>query len=355
MRPRLSILLAALILAGCARGSRAPAEDASAASAGREGAKKVAVVVVRPGLEAEETGHTVLEPWVDAPVVARHRGVIRSVLAEEGKRVGRGAVLARLDDEEYGLDWERAAAMAAQATAEAERARKAIAGNLISQRELEVAQARERAARADEKLARLERDRCILVAPVAGVVRLSRAEPNAVVEEGEVLFHVSEIGRLKASVYLTRPDFARWKQGTTARVTSLTDPSAPSGIGRVRLANSIADPVTGLHHVEIEVTPGPGLAAGTEVQVDPALDAKSERDAGLVLPRGAYFERAGGHLSVYRISAGRAEKVAVRLGDGRADGFPVLSGLAAGDLVLAAGELPPPAGSPVQPRLVGSR
>jgi RND family efflux transporter MFP subunit len=293
---------------------------------------------------------------VDAPVVARHRGIIRSVHAEEGKRVARGAVLARLDDEEYRLDWERASAMAAQATAEAERARKAITGNLISQRELEVAQARERAARAEEKLARLERDRCLLVAPVSGVVRMSRAEPNAVVEEGEVLFHVSEIGRLKASVYLTRPDFARWKQGTTARVTSLSDPSAPAGTGRVRLANAIADPVTGLHHVEIEVVPGPGLAAGSEVQVDPALDATPQgRSGGLVLPRGAYFERSAGSLSVYRISAGRAQKVAVRLGDGRADGFPVLSGLAAGDLVLAAGELPPAAGSPVQPRLVGSR
>src|SRR5262245_54734231 len=109
LRSPLALVLA-LILGGCSKGGDATRAsiDADAASAGREGSTTVAVVVVRPGLESGDARHTILEPWVDAPVVARHRGIVRSVNVAEGRRVAKGAVLAHLDDDEYRLDFDRA-------------------------------------------------------------------------------------------------------------------------------------------------------------------------------------------------------------------------------------------------------
>ena len=344
--------LAALFIAGCGHGddaSRAAENDASATAP--PGTHAVNVVVVRPGMDAGDSRRTVLEPWIDAPVVSRHKGIVRQVMVEEGRRVPRGAALARLEDDEYRLDFERAAALSSQAAAELARAQKSAQDNLISQHELEVAQAHARAAKADQDLAQLEFDRCTLRAPVAGVVRLSRAEPSAVVDENEVLFHVSETSRLKASVYLSASDFAPWASTKIASVTPVSMPGAPAQPGKVLIANPIADPVTGLHHVEIEVAPGPGLAPGAEVRIDVAASKRGEAASQAVLPRGAYLERQGNALAVYRVAQGKAERVVVQLGDARADGFPVVSGLAAGDLVLAAGELPPPAGTPVQAKL----
>jgi len=331
----------------------AAANDASATAP--EGVHAVSVVVVRPGVDASDSRRTVLEPWIDAPVTARHKGIVRQVFVQEGRRVAKGTALARLEDDEYRLDLERASALSSQAAAEAARARKSAADNLISQHELEVAEAHARAAKADQDLAQLEFDRCTLRAPVAGVVRLSRAEPDAVVDEGEVLFHVSEIARLKASVYLSSAEFAPWAASKIASVTPVSMAGAAARAGRVLIANPIADPVTGLHHLEIEVAPGPGLAPGAEVRVDLATSTKGDATAQAVLPRGAYLERQGDALAVYRVAQGKAERVVVQLGDARADGFPVVSGLAAGDLVLASGELPPPAGAPVQAKLSSVR
>jgi len=358
---RYLISLFLIALAGCGRAddaSRAQASDNSSLTA-QEGAHTVAVVVVRPGMDAGDSRRTVLEPWVDAPVVSRHKGILREVLVQEGRRVAKGTALARLEDDEYRLDLQRATALSNQATAEAARARKSAADNLISQHELEVAEAHAQATKADEDLAHLELDRCTLRAPVGGVVRLSRAEPNAVVDEGEVLFHVSETTRLKASVYLGAAEFAPWSAGAgkIARVTPVSMPAAQAQVGRVLVANPIADPVTGLHHLEIEVAPGPGLAPGAEVRVDLAAARAKGADSGnqAVLPRGAYLERQGNALAVYRVAQGKAERVVVQLGDARADGFPVLAGLVAGDLVLASGELPPAAGTPVQAKLSSVR
>jgi membrane fusion protein (multidrug efflux system) len=357
LRNTLVISFFALAVAGCGHDeetSRAAVNDASATAP--EGAHAVSVVVVRPGMDAGDSRRTILEPWIDAPVVARHKGIVRQVLVEEGRRVAKGTALARLEDDEYRLDLDRAIALSSQADAEAARARKSAADNLISQHELEVAEAHARANKADEDLAQLEYDRCTLRAPVAGVVRLSRAEPDAVVDEGEVLFHVSETSRLKASVYLGAADFVPWSGSKIASVTPVSTPGASAQAGQVLIANPIADPVTGLHHIEIEVAPGPGLAPGAEVRVDVAGGKRGESAiAQAVLPRGAYLERQGNALAVYRVAQGKAERVVVQLGEARADGFPVVSGLAAGDLVLASGELPPPAGAPVQARLSSVR
>lgn len=357
-RFRYTLVIAFFVFAGGCGGkddaSRAAANDASATAP--ENAHAVSVVVVRPGMDASDSRRTILEPWIDAPVVSRHKGIVRQVLVQEGRRVAKGTALARLEDDEYRLDFERASALSSQAAAEAARARKSAADNLISQHELEVAESHARAAKADQDLAQLEFDRCTLRAPVAGVVRLSRAEPDAVVDEGEVLFHVSETARLKASVYLSAAEFVPWAASKSARVTPVSTPGAAAQTGRVLIANPIADPVTGLHHLEIEVAPGPGLAPGAEVRIDLASSSKgTDATSQAVLPRGAYLERQGNGLAVYRVAQGKAERVMVQLGDARADGFPIVSGLQAGDLVLASGELPPPAGTPVQAKLSSVR
>jgi multidrug efflux pump subunit AcrA (membrane-fusion protein) len=131
---------AALLISGCGHGddaSRAAENDASATAP--EHTRAVSVVVVRPGIDAGDSRRTVLEPSVDAPVVSRHKGIVRQVLVQEGRRVAKGAALARLEDDEYRLDVERAAALSSQAAAEAARAHKSADDNLISQHELEVA------------------------------------------------------------------------------------------------------------------------------------------------------------------------------------------------------------------------
>jgi membrane fusion protein (multidrug efflux system) len=359
------MLLCALAVTGCSRGSRESspsnsdvANAASRRANGSDSVASLAVVVVRPGLDAAESFTTFLEPLVDAPVVARHGGIVRSVAVREGQRVGRGAVLARLDDEDQRLELERAEAMAAQARAEHERASKAITNNLISQHDLEVAVARDRAAQAVAAQARLDCERCTIRAPIAGVVRLIRTQPNEMVQENQELFRVTETNHLKASLYLPPSLSRRLSVGDRVSAYAASDP-AVGAPGRVRLVNPVADPVTGLFHVEIDFSGISGIAPGTEVRIGFAPEiagaAASHPLGGAVLPRGAYLERVGNSLWVYRLEGGHVHRTSVELGQSGSDGFTVMTGLRPGDLVMAAGQLPPQDGAPATERAADVR
>jgi multidrug efflux pump subunit AcrA (membrane-fusion protein) len=134
---------------------------------------------------------------------------------------------------------------------------------------------------------------------------------------------------------------------------------------RVRAVSPLVDPATGRVRVEVEASGagiglsgatvrarldggagGAGAAAGTPT-------AAAGAGAGAILPRDAALERVGEDFFVFRVAGGRVAKTRVELGASRSDGYEVVSGLAAGDLVCAAGEAALPAdGARVRPRLV---
>jgi RND family efflux transporter MFP subunit len=305
--------------------------------------------VVQPGLDTGGLLVTFLEPVVDAPVVARHDGIVRSVEVTEGQRVSVGAVLARMENDEQRLEWERADALADQAVAAFERAKKLRGRDVISQHDLELAEAGSRVARAEAGSAELSYERCTLRSPISGVVRLVRAEPYEIVDEGEILFRVVDPSAYRASLYLPGTMRHQLAKGDIVGVTPVARPLEAAASGRVRMVNPVSDPITGLFRVEIEVPGASGLEAGCEVVIalgdeqaisDPV--AASEL-GGAILPLDAYVERDGNQMFVYLLGSGAAERVAIDLGELGPDGFAVFSGIRAGDLVLARGELPPPA------------
>ncbi len=348
---------------GCARGgpedsgspATPPQANATPLSAEPSAPLSVDVVSVQIGMDARSLLTSFLEPLLDAPVVARHSGIVRTVAALEGQMVAEGAVLATLEDDEQRLAWRRAEALATQAAAEAERARQLRERAVLSQQDVELAVSKSEVARAEADLAKLEFDRCTLRAPVAGVVRFVRAEPHRVVEEGEELFRVADVSRLRASFYLPPVLCAQLGSGQRVRVKAGAEGEAGSSEARVRTVNPVADPVTGLHHVEVLVSRGGGLSAGQDVRLLLPAEAGAEPTglSGAMLPRGAYLERQGDRLFVHRTEGNRLRRVEVVLGPLGPDGFPILSGLAAGDLVLASGQSPPPEGTAVTARVLG--
>src|SRR5262249_30329304 len=172
------------------------------------------------------------------------------------------------------------------------------------------------------------------------------------------LFRISENDRLRASLYLPESQVRRFLPGQKVNVVSLSDPSASAAPGTVRLVNPVADPVTNLRHVTIEVPGSAGMVAGGSIRVEPggaALAkgaARGNASGSAILPLGAYVERRGDSFLVVRVEDGRARWASVELGDVGPDGFDVVSGLAPGNLVVARGQLPPREGAAVLAKVV---
>jgi membrane fusion protein (multidrug efflux system) len=316
-------------------------------------ANVVDVVLVRPALDPHDVFLTFLEPAVDAPVIARSDGIVQDVLVREGQRVGRGQALARLDSEEQRLEIDYVGALAAQAKAELERAEKGASSQVVSRQSLDAARAKAAATKADLELAKLALERRTLRAPVAGIVWQVRAEPHRPVKTSDVLFRVTEPGRLKADLYLPATLKNRVHAGDRVTLIASSDAGAPPVTGRITLVSPIVDPATARFRTQIETVGASEALAGSNVRVRLASGDSSTVDGGegALLSRGALLEREGDGLYVWRIAGGKAERVRIELGASRPDGYEVLAGLAPGDLVRAQGTPAPSQATALVPRL----
>jgi RND family efflux transporter MFP subunit len=336
-------------LAGLSCGS--PGARGDTARPAAAGTTAIDVVLVRPALDPQDVFLTFLEPAVDAPVIARSDGIVRDVLVREGQRVGRGQALARLDSEEQRLEVDYVGALAAQAKAELDRAEKGAEGQWVSRQTLDAARAKAAATRADLELAKLALERRTLRAPVAGIVWQVRAEAHRPVKTADVLFRVTEPGRLKAELFLPASLRARVHAGDAVTLAPVSDASAAPAKGRITMVSPIVDPQTARFRAEIETQGASEALAGANVRVQLAGTASAPAAEGALLPRGALLEREGDGLFVWRVAGGKAQRVAVELGASKPDGYEVLAGLAPGDLVRAQGTAAPAATAALVPRL----
>jgi len=341
----LAAILLLFLLSGCgspgARGATAKPPAPAAV---------VDVVLVRPALDPHDVFLTFLEPAVDAPVIARSDGIVQNVLVHEGQRVARGQALARLDSEEQRLEIDYVGALAAQARAELERAEKGAAGQFVSRQTLDAARAKAAATRADLELAKLAYERRTLRAPVPGIVWQVRAEAHRPVKTSDILFRVTEPGRLRADLYLPSTLRGRVHAGDAVSLIAVSDAGAPPAKGRITLVSPIVDPATGRFRAELETVGASEQLAGANVRVRLG-DAPDVEGEGALLPHGALLERESQGLYVWKVAQGKVSRVAVELGASRPDGYEVLAGLAPGDLVRAQGTPVPPANVALTPRI----
>jgi RND family efflux transporter MFP subunit len=297
--------LGVLLLVPRCAASRAATPARAARRQARGAGTVVDVVLVKPALDPHDVFLTFLEPAVDAPVIARSDGIVQQVLVHEGQRVGQGQALATLDSEEQRLEVAYVGALAKQAKAELERSEKGAEGQWISRQTLDAARAKAAHA-ADLDLAKLALERRTLRAPVAGIVWQVRAEAHRPVKTSDVLFRVTEPGRLRADLYLPAPLKHRVHAGDRVTLLSTSDAGAPPQPGRITLVSPIVDPATGRFRTEIETVGASETLAGANVRVRLA-SADSVDGEGAMLPRGALLEREGDGLFVWRV-AGKAQR-----------------------------------------------
>lgn len=262
-------LLTALALAACGKAPppvESPAEQARAV--------RVAEVAVRP-LASGLTASGVIRPREEAAVGSELAGYrVLSVQAEEGDRVGRGDLLARLDPGLIEADIARARATVAQNEATAARARAeaarvsgldgtgVLAQEAIDQRRFEARshEAALAAARAQLKDLTTRRARLALTAPVDGTVITRNLAPGAIAAAGgEPLFTIARESLFELAAEVPEAELDRMKPGTPA------DVSLPGGTtlsGKVRTVLPRVGDRNRLGTVLVALPVDPALRAG---------------------------------------------------------------------------------------------
>ncbi|PKO87535.1 MAG: efflux transporter periplasmic adaptor subunit [Betaproteobacteria bacterium HGW-Betaproteobacteria-12] len=261
-------------------------------------------------------------------------GRIASINFRDGAVVAKGTVLVSLDGAIQEAELQQAKANLALAESTHRRNLELLEKKFLSQQALESSAATLKIQEAAVSLAAAKLAQTRIKAPFAGVVGLRNVSIGDYIKEGEDLINIEDIATLRADFKLPESYIGRLNKGLTLEVTSdalpgerfaavleAVDPLVDQG-GRSLSARARLDNQAGK------------LRPGMFVRLRLLL---GERQAALMLPEQALIP--GARPAVFRVVDGKAAQVPVTIGVRRAAQVEIVAGLAAGDVVVTAGQL----------------
>jgi RND family efflux transporter MFP subunit len=285
-----------------------------------------------------------LEPKVDAKLRAEISGPVERTFADEGMRVRRGALLARIDDSSVRDAY--LSAKSAVRTAEAalknaqrnaERASRLAQAGALPERDLEtalwnatnaegaLADAQAQLASAGKQLGHTQ-----VRATIDGVVSDRQVAAGDVVQVGTEMFTIVDLRTLRLEATVPVEELGRLRQGSPVEfgVTGFDRQFT----GRIERINPAVDPATRQVRIYVNVpNPERSLVAGLFAEGRVATDARR----AVAVPVSA-VDRRGTAPVIHRVKGGKVDVVSVQLGvsDEAAELVEVSAGLAQGDTVL---------------------
>jgi membrane fusion protein, multidrug efflux system len=262
----------------------------------------------------------------DAAVLARSSGVVETILADIGTTVAAGQALARLESTDQEIALAQAREQAANAVQRVERQRALTSAGVVTRADSEQVEFENRSADLALRKAQRDYDLTRIVAPFGGVVTARVARVQRMVREGDSLFRVTALAPVLATVRVPEAAASGLRVGTAARVLTSGGKSAEA---RVIRASPVLDAASGTREVVIQLAPGSGVTPGASATVQ----LGAERRRVVAIPRAAVAK--DGFALVW--DDNRTTLRAVTLGaelDG--DRVEVVSGIAAGEKVVRA-------------------
>ncbi len=314
------------------------------------------VTVVRPqmiDMPVRLAANGSIAAWQEALLGAEIGGLrLAEIRADVGDTVKKGQVLAILASETIDADVAQARAALAQAEAanaearaDADRARAVQGTGALSEQQIMQLLTAEKSAAArlasqraalNQQLLRLKYTR--VVASDSGIISARNATLGAVAAQGQELFRLIRQSRLEWRAEVTAADLAlvRVRQAVTVRVRSnAAGEQGATTQGRVRLIGPTVDAQTRNALVYVEL---PGALAAS---MRPGMFASGEFHIGsrpaLTIPQASLVLRDGFNYVFVLGAANRVTQTKVQLGRREGERFEVLSGIDAGQTLVAAG------------------
>ncbi|MEO7084375.1 MAG: efflux RND transporter periplasmic adaptor subunit [Gemmatimonadaceae bacterium] len=330
--------------AGCKGGEADAAKTPTVPAAMVVGPENIAIVKAQQIRSGPALSGT-LEPEDVANVRAEIAGAVLETRAEQGQRVDKGAILARIDDAtlESSVLSAKAGVTTAQNSVDlnkrqVDRNESLIKAGAIAERDVEIvrnqysaaqaqlANAQAQLANADKQLAK-----ATVRSPFAGIVSARQASAGDIVQVGGALFTIVNPStmRLEASVPADQLSSIRLAAPVDFTVSGYPNRQFTGHITRI---NPVADPSTRQVRIIVSLPNENGTLVGG-LFADGNI--ASEMRNAPVVPVAAVDER-GLKPFVMRIKDGVVQKAEVQLGirDASTETVEIQSGVAAGDTIL---------------------
>jgi len=259
------------------------------------------------------------------------QGVVTAVYATIGQNVGRGQVLAQIDDKVLRQNISELQIQLQLATTLYQRQK-----NLWDQKigtEIQFINARTQKEAAERRIATLRSQIAMykIKAPISGTIDAMDLKVGSVASPGMSSIRIINASKLKAKAMVAESYAGRVSQGDNVQVIL---PDLPDTINtKISFASKTIDPTSRSFNVEIKL-PSNARFRPNMLSILKIIDYKN--DKALVVPVNAIQKAENGDY-LFISENGKAKRVNIqagRISDGKAE---ILSGLKAGDKVVIAG------------------
>ena len=273
-----------------------------------------------PAVEAIYATGTV-EPTVMLPIAPRTGARLIELNADEGSKVRKGQVLARLDDADLASTVEELEARARYARAQHTRTVELVAKGFVSKAESDRTRSELDAAEAAVRRARSQKDFMALTAPEDGLIIKRDGERGQFIPAGQAVFFLSCCAPLRVSAEVDEEDIGRVHPGQKVVLRADALPGVVLD-GKVKEITPKGDPVARSYRVRIELADPERLKVGMTVDANLIV---AERDNALLVPASAVHDNAVWIVG----SDNRVRRQKVRTGVTGSGRTEILEGLAA--------------------------
>ncbi|MEN2414638.1 efflux RND transporter periplasmic adaptor subunit [Flavobacterium mesophilum] len=326
-------------------------------------------------IESEYTGQTFGQS--DIQINPRVDGIIESVNFKEGSFVTKGQLLYTIDPLPYKAKLNQAEGSAAESQALLSKTKSDLdmitplaKMNAVSQRELVSAKsaytasiAQIKASDAAVQNAKIELGYCRIVAPISGLIGISKVRVGDYVRPGAVsiLNTISDLGDVRVRFTMSEQEFLRLYRefnkpnstlkGSGASVSlKLSDGSTYPQTGKVSFTDRQIDPATGAITFEAAfANPDKLLRPGQYAKI--ALLTDIRKDA-IVIPQRAVIEVQGIYQVYVLGNDNKVQMQIVKPGPAIKNGYIIEEGLKPGDKIAMGGTSLLKNGSVITPKIV---
>ena len=270
-------------------------------------------------------------------------GRISQIGFKDGAIVGKGVVLVTLDAAVQEAELQQAKANLGLAQSNFMRNQELVAKNFLSQQALETSSANLRVQEAATQLSEAKVSKTRVKAPFAGMVGLRNVSVGDYVKEGQDLINIEDVGTLRVDFKLPEAYLGRLIKGQAVELSSDALPGQT-----FNAVLDAVDPLVDQNGRSISARARLDNAAG---KLRPGMFVRvrllfGERKDVLMVPEQAIVP--GATPTVFKVEEGKAKMTKVALGVRRGAHVEITEGLAAGDVIVTAGQLKLREGAPVR-------
>jgi membrane fusion protein (multidrug efflux system) len=327
----LILLTAILLISGCVGNSNSQVNPEEKEE--ESGIPVETTQVVQGSITATYAGSAALEAEDEALVVAKVSGVVEQIFVEEGDSVRAGQILAKLDDEQYRLEFNQAKTVLEKLSSEFERNESLYKNKIISLEAYEKTRSDHDTQKAECDLAQLKLDYTQVRAPIKGVVSLRHIKVGNMVKVDQPTFRIMDFEPLLVVLHVPEREMSKLQVGFPARIA----PDALNDLefqGKILRISPVVDAGTGTLKVTVEVNDRtrklkPGMFARVRIVHD-------THENVLLVPKDAVLSEDS-ETWVFLVNDGTVTKTEVRIGYINTTHMEVTSGLSLGDTVVTTG------------------